>query len=89
LHHFEYVLLAGVNDSDMDAARLPRLLRGIPSKVNIIPYNPVPGLPFESPKRGTGPGLPERSSPCGYSGLHPHLTRLGRRSGLRAAGCAR
>jgi len=33
----------------MDAARLPRLLRGIPSKVNIIPYNPVPGLPFESP----------------------------------------
>jgi 23S rRNA (adenine2503-C2)-methyltransferase len=52
-HHrsitFEYVLLAGVNDSDMDAARLPRLLRGIPSKVNIIPYNPVPGLPFESP----------------------------------------
>jgi 23S rRNA (adenine2503-C2)-methyltransferase len=52
-HHrsitFEYVLLAGVNDSDMDAARLPRLLRGIPSKVNIIPYNPVPGLPFERP----------------------------------------
>jgi 23S rRNA (adenine2503-C2)-methyltransferase len=52
-HHrritFEYVLLAGVNDSDVDAARLPRLLRGIPSKVNIIPYNPVPGLPFERP----------------------------------------
>ena len=52
-HHrritFEYVLLAGINDSDMDAARLPRLLRGIPSKVNIIPYNPVPGLPFVRP----------------------------------------
>ena len=52
-HHrsitFEYVLLAGVNDSDADAARLPRLLHGIPSKVNIIPYNPVPGLPFQSP----------------------------------------
>jgi 23S rRNA (adenine2503-C2)-methyltransferase len=52
-HHrritFEYVLLAGVNDSDADAARLPRLLRGIPSKVNVIPFNPVPGRPFNRP----------------------------------------
>jgi len=52
-HHrritFEYVLFAGVNDSDMDAARLTRLLASIPSKVNLIPWNPVPGLPFERP----------------------------------------
>jgi 23S rRNA (adenine2503-C2)-methyltransferase len=52
-HHrrvtFEYVLLAGVNDSDVDAARLPRLLAGIPSKVNLIPWNPTLGLPFERP----------------------------------------
>lgn len=52
-HHrritFEYVLLAGVNDSDADAARLVRLLRGIPSKVNVIPFNPVPGRPFVRP----------------------------------------
>jgi len=52
-HHrritFEYVLFAGVNDSDVDAARLPRLLANIPSKVNLIPWNPVPGLPFERP----------------------------------------
>jgi 23S rRNA (adenine2503-C2)-methyltransferase len=52
-HHrritFEYVLLAGINDSDADAARLPRLLNGIPSKVNVIPYNPVPGLQFQRP----------------------------------------
>ena len=52
-HHrrvtFEYVLFAGVNDSDVDAARLPRLLHGIPSKVNLIPWNPVPGLPFARP----------------------------------------
>jgi 23S rRNA (adenine2503-C2)-methyltransferase len=52
-HHrritFEYVLFADVNDSDVDAARLPRLLAGIPSKVNLIPWNPVPGLPFERP----------------------------------------
>lgn len=37
---FEYVLLDGVNDSPEDAERLPRLLRGIPSKVNLIPWNP-------------------------------------------------
>jgi 23S rRNA (adenine2503-C2)-methyltransferase len=52
-HHrritFEYVLFAGINDSDVDAARLPRLLNGIPSKVNLIPWNPVPGLPFARP----------------------------------------
>jgi len=52
-HHrritFEYVLFDGVNDSDMDAARIPRLLGNIPSKVNLIPWNPVPGLPFERP----------------------------------------
>jgi 23S rRNA (adenine2503-C2)-methyltransferase len=52
-HHrritFEYVLFAGVNDSDMDAARIPKLLANIPSKVNLIPWNPVPGLPYERP----------------------------------------
>jgi 23S rRNA (adenine2503-C2)-methyltransferase len=52
-HHrritFEYVLFAGLNDTDVDAARIPRLLAGIPSKVNLIPWNPVPGLPFARP----------------------------------------
>ena len=43
---FEYVLLAGVNDSDADADRLPRLLRGIPAKVNLIPFNPFPGTRY-------------------------------------------
>lgn len=43
---FEYVLLEGLNDSDADAARVAELLRGIPSKVNLIPYNPGPELPF-------------------------------------------
>jgi 23S rRNA (adenine2503-C2)-methyltransferase len=51
---FEYVLLAGVNDSDADAARVVRLLRNIPSKVNLIPWNPHtahggPGPRFERP----------------------------------------
>jgi len=44
----EYVMLAGINDADEDARRLPRLLRGIPVKINLIPFNPdlefLPGL---------------------------------------------
>jgi 23S rRNA (adenine2503-C2)-methyltransferase len=44
---FEYVMLKGVNDSLADARELVRLLRGIPSKINLIPFNPWPGAPFE------------------------------------------
>jgi 23S rRNA (adenine2503-C2)-methyltransferase len=46
---FEYVMLAGVNDSLEDARRLARLLNGIKSKVNLIPLNPAPGIPYERP----------------------------------------
>lgn len=46
---FEYVMIAGVNDSLDDAGRLVRLLRGIPSKVNLIPFNPYEGSGFASP----------------------------------------
>jgi 23S rRNA (adenine2503-C2)-methyltransferase len=44
---FEYVMLRGVNDSDADARELVRLLSGIPAKVNLIPFNPWPGAPYE------------------------------------------
>jgi 23S rRNA (adenine2503-C2)-methyltransferase len=44
---FEYVMLAGVNDSDDDARRLVELLKDIPSKVNLIPFNKWPGSDFE------------------------------------------
>ena len=40
---FEYVMLKGVNDTDADARELVRLLRGIPAKINLIPFNPWPG----------------------------------------------
>jgi len=40
---FEYVMLHGVNDSEEQARQLARLLNGIPSKVNLIPFNPFPG----------------------------------------------
>jgi 23S rRNA (adenine2503-C2)-methyltransferase len=46
---FEYVLLAGVNDADADADRLPKLLRGIPAKVNLIPWNGFEGPEFARP----------------------------------------
>jgi 23S rRNA (adenine2503-C2)-methyltransferase len=45
----EYTLLAGVNDGPDDAERLGRMARELPSKVNLIPYNPVPGLPYRRP----------------------------------------
>lgn len=44
---FEYVMLKDVNDSMADARELVRLLRGIPAKINLIPFNPWPGAPFE------------------------------------------
>src|SRR3989442_8039718 len=46
---FEYVLLAGVNDSPEDARKLAKLLSGVKSKVNVIPLNAAPGIPFERP----------------------------------------
>jgi 23S rRNA (adenine2503-C2)-methyltransferase len=46
---FEYVLLAGVNDSSDDARRLARLLAGMKAKVNVIPLNEAAGIPYERP----------------------------------------
>ena len=46
---FEYVLLAGVNDSLDDASGLVRLLRGVPAKVNLIPFNDWEGAGFRRP----------------------------------------
>jgi 23S rRNA (adenine2503-C2)-methyltransferase len=46
---FEYVMLSGINDSAADAKRLNTLLRGIPCKVNLIPFNPYRGCEFGRP----------------------------------------
>ncbi len=48
---FEYVMLKDVNDSDADANELVRLLSGIPAKINLIPFNPWPGSPYECSSR--------------------------------------
>ena len=44
---FEYVMLKDVNDTVADAKRLVQLLKGIPAKVNLIPFNPWPGTQYE------------------------------------------
>ncbi len=46
---FEYVMLKGLNDSPADARALTRLIAGIPAKINLIPFNPWPGAPYECP----------------------------------------
>jgi len=43
---FEYVMLDGVNDTPADARELLRLIRGVPAKINLIPFNPWPGSPY-------------------------------------------
>jgi 23S rRNA (adenine2503-C2)-methyltransferase len=45
---FEYVMLRDVNDSEAEARELVRLLKGIPAKVNLIPFNPWPGSPYKT-----------------------------------------
>ncbi|WP_390624543.1 23S rRNA (adenine(2503)-C(2))-methyltransferase RlmN [Siccirubricoccus deserti] len=45
---FEYVMLRGVNDSEAEARELVRLLRGLPAKINLIPFNPWPGSPYQT-----------------------------------------
>lgn len=50
---FEYVMLKGINDSPAEARALVRLLAGIPAKINLIPFNPWPGSPYECSDWGT------------------------------------
>jgi 23S rRNA (adenine2503-C2)-methyltransferase len=54
---FEYVLLAGVNDSADDARRLAKLLAGVKAKVNLIPLNAAAGIPFERPSEAAIDGF--------------------------------
>ncbi len=50
---FEYVMLKGVNDTPADAKALVRLIQGVPAKINLIPFNPWPGAPYECSDRAT------------------------------------
>jgi len=64
---FEYVMLKGVNDSPAEAHELVRLLKGIPAKVNLIPFNPWPGAPFERSPRKAIAAFAEIVNDAGYS----------------------
>ena len=64
---FEYILLAGINDSDEDAHKLARILRGIPCKINLLQYNESPGIPFKSPSRNRIYAFQKIVRDAGYS----------------------
>jgi 23S rRNA (adenine2503-C2)-methyltransferase len=77
----EYVLLADVNDGLEDARRLARLLRGLPAKVNLIPWNPLPAMPFRRP----GPEAIERFRVAALEGGIDVLVRYSRGADIAAA----
>jgi 23S rRNA (adenine2503-C2)-methyltransferase len=64
---FEYVMLKGINDSPAEAKELVRLLRGIPAKVNLIPFNPWPGAPYECSTEAAIAAFSEIVFAAGYS----------------------
>lgn len=64
---FEYVMLKGINDSVTDAKRLVKLLGGIPSKINLIPFNPWPGTDFECSDWGQIESFAEVINRAGYA----------------------
>ncbi len=64
---FEYVMLKGVNDSAADAKALVQLIRGIPAKINLIPFNPWPGSPYECSDWGTIEAFGDIVNRAGYA----------------------
>src|SRR6195256_5200561 len=64
---FEYVMLKGVNDSLADARGLVKLVSGIPAKINLIPFNPWPGAPYECSDWATIEKFAEIVNRAGYA----------------------
>ncbi|WP_375201947.1 23S rRNA (adenine(2503)-C(2))-methyltransferase RlmN [Hyphococcus sp.] len=64
---FEYVMLKGVNDTDAEARELVRLLKGVPAKINLIPFNPWPGAPYECSSWSRIEGFADILSRAGYA----------------------
>jgi len=63
----EYVMLKGVNDSPADARALIRLVRGLPCKFNLIPFNPWPGAPYEGSSLRTVEGFADQLAEAGLT----------------------
>ena len=64
---FEYVMLKGINDSPKHARELIKLLRGIPAKVNLIPFNPWPGTDYECSDWETIEAFADQVNAAGYA----------------------
>jgi len=64
---FEYVMLKGVNDTDAEARALVKLLKGVPAKINLIPWNPWPGAPYECSSWERIEGFADILSRAGYA----------------------
>ena len=64
---FEYVMLKGVNDSPAEARALVQLLKGVPSKINLIPFNPWPDSPYECSDWETIESFAEIVNRAGYA----------------------
>ncbi len=79
---FEYVMIKDLNDSPEHAFILLKLLKPIPSKINLIPYNEYPGLPYKTPD----PGIIEEFQKILYNSKHPVTLRKSKGSSI-LAGC--
>ncbi|MDA8169909.1 MAG: 23S rRNA (adenine(2503)-C(2))-methyltransferase RlmN [Nitrospiraceae bacterium] len=66
---FEYVMLSGVNDTDADARRAAALLRGIPSKINLIPFNEHEGSIFRTPSDKRALAFRKILTDAGYTAI--------------------
>ncbi|MDR9502512.1 MAG: 23S rRNA (adenine(2503)-C(2))-methyltransferase RlmN [Desulfurivibrionaceae bacterium] len=66
---FEYILLAGINDSVDDAQKLAALLKGVPCKINLLPCNEAPEIPFSRPSRNRVYAFQDVLRKAGYTVL--------------------
>ncbi len=82
---FEYVMLKGVNDAPDHARELAKLLEAVPSKVNLIPFNPFPDSGFEGVRHGTRASLPEDPHRRGLHRDGAQDARRRHRRGVRPA----
>ncbi len=80
---FEYVMLDGVNDSDEDARRLVNLIRGIPAKINLIPFNEWPGAPYRRSPDDAYPRLRDDRHEGRLCRADPHAPGRGHHGRLR------